>query len=273
MTLWDAMGLSGKRVLILHHDDLGVTHAQNQAYRTLGYATGSIMAPSAWAMELRGRAGSDLGAHVTLTSEWPAPRMRPLTGGASLRDSEGFFWPSLNEAWGHVDADEAAFEMGAQFEALLHLGIDVTHLDTHMGAILRPDIAVRFLALGAELGLPVIAPSNFEELPIPEDFKEALTEIRERADLPAITVIDTYEAPVQNRREWYIERLTALGPGVYHVLHHAQVPTEEGRQLLDWEKRHADFEALSDETVKAVLAEFVPLTYAAVRTALRRYEP
>ncbi len=271
MRLWDAMGLTGKRVLILHHDDLGITYAQNQAYRQLGRSSGSIMVPSAWATDLRGSVGADLGVHVTLTSEWPAPRLRPLSGGASLRDKSGFFWPSLHDAWAHIDANEAAMEIGAQIEGLRRLGLEPTHLDTHMGAVLRPDIAERFVALGTELGIPVIAPSNLDDFPVPEAFKTALAEIRERAQLPAVEVIDTYDAPANDRRDWYLDRLSRLGPGVYHVLHHAQVATDEGRQLLDWEKRQADFDALSDPIVGRIFDEFVPLTYAAIRDAARHY--
>jgi hypothetical protein len=271
MSLWDAMGLANKRVLILHHDDLGITHAQNQAYLSLKRPSGSVMAPSAWATGLVGIAGADLGVHVTLTSEWAAPRLRPISTAPSLRDSAGFFWPTLNQAWGHIDANEAAIEIGAQIEAVRRMGIEPTHLDAHMGVVFRPDIAARFIALATELGMPVAAASNLDELPVPEEFKSLLTDMRERADLPRIEIIDSYEAPTTSRREWYVDRLSRLGPGVYHVLHHAQKDTEEGRQLGDWEKRLADFQALSDPAVMTVLDEFVPLTYAEIGYAMRHY--
>ena len=40
MDLLERLGLGGRRVLILHHDDLGLTHAQNGAYQALGLPTG-----------------------------------------------------------------------------------------------------------------------------------------------------------------------------------------------------------------------------------------
>ena len=49
MDLLERLGLGGRRVLILHHDDLGLTHAQNGAYQALGLPTGSVMVPGAWA--------------------------------------------------------------------------------------------------------------------------------------------------------------------------------------------------------------------------------
>ena len=45
MDLLERLGLGGRRVLILHHDDLGLTHAQNGAYQALGLPTGSVMVP------------------------------------------------------------------------------------------------------------------------------------------------------------------------------------------------------------------------------------
>lgn len=92
MDLLERLGLGGRRVLILHHDDLGLTHAQNGAYQALGLPTGSVMVPGAWASGVK---GEDLGVHLVLTSEWPAPRMRPLTEGESLRDEAGYFPESL----------------------------------------------------------------------------------------------------------------------------------------------------------------------------------
>ena len=47
MDLLERLGLGGRRVLILHHDDLGLTHAQNGAYQALGLPTGSVMVPGA----------------------------------------------------------------------------------------------------------------------------------------------------------------------------------------------------------------------------------
>lgn len=98
------MGLEGKRAIIVHHDDLGMSEAQNRAYFSLGLPTGSLMMPTAWAQQVR---EGDLGLHVTLTSEWRSPRWRPLTGGESLCDSEGYFWSTVAEAWQHIDLGEA----------------------------------------------------------------------------------------------------------------------------------------------------------------------
>src|SRR5437867_3795313 len=108
MDILREVGLEGKRAIIVHHDDLGMTRAQNDAHRALArFPTGSVMMATAWASEWAGETDMDLGVHLTLTSEWRTPRWRPLTGGPSLRDPHGYFWPTEELAWSHVITDEA----------------------------------------------------------------------------------------------------------------------------------------------------------------------
>ena len=52
--------------------------------------------------------------------------------------------------------------MRAQIERALQAGIDVTHLDTHMGAALVPELAEIYVQLGREYRLPGLLPRRFE---------------------------------------------------------------------------------------------------------------
>lgn len=91
------------RQLVVHHDDLGGSHAANLAFvelSELGVVTsGSVMVPCPWFPEMaaiaRQRPDLDIGVHLTLTSEFPGFRWRPLTGVApnGLTDGDGFFGP------------------------------------------------------------------------------------------------------------------------------------------------------------------------------------
>ncbi|NLD74523.1 MAG: ChbG/HpnK family deacetylase [Chloroflexi bacterium] len=271
MDLWQEMGLEGRRALIVHHDDLGITHAQTQAYLDLGYPTGSLLASSTWAPALAGHEGGDLGVHLTLTSEWNAPRIRPLTGGASLRDAHGFFWRTLEEVWRHAETAEVEAELRAQVEAIYALGIDVTHIDTHMGAVMRPDVAEVYVRLAAEYLLPIMLPARLEYHSLPEAFREPLRRLLDASPLPRVGMLMGYDGPAETMRDWYVETLRGLGPGVYHLIHHAALPTPEGRMLPDWERRAADVDALQDPEVRGLIGECVPLTYREVRDALRAH--
>jgi hypothetical protein len=266
--LWNAMGLEGRRAIIVHHDDLGITEAQARAYRALHFPTASVMLPAPWAPLIR---EGDLGVHLTLTSEWESPRLRPLSPGPSLRDPEGYFWPTLASAWEHIDVGEAAAEMRAQVAAALALRLDITHLDTHMGAVLRPDIARAYHQLALEHRLPAMLPHEQDHDRLPAPFRDGLVELISASPLPKVKLVDGYTVAAADRRAWYLDTLSKLPPGVYHLIHHAAEPTPEGRALPDWQGRQADLEALLDPEVRGVLGEFTLLTYREIRDAMRRY--
>ncbi len=272
-TFWDKMGLKGKKALIVHHDDLGFLHAQDEAFKNLGFQTGSVMMPGTWATAFAGRKDIDLGVHLTLTSEWKSPRIRPLTGGSSLRDSHGYFWSTLESAWANVTPEDAEAEMRAQIESAYNLKIDVTHLDTHMGAVLRPDLAEIYVKLGVEYGLPVYLPVSAAEHSIEEPLLSFFDDIINRFTMPKYRVVDGYSIPPEERRDWYIKKLSELGPGIYHMIHHSALPEADARVLPDWEGRKADYEALMDPGVRKVMKDFTSLTYREIRDNLIKRDP
>jgi predicted glycoside hydrolase/deacetylase ChbG (UPF0249 family) len=272
--LWEYMGLAGKRVLIVHHDDLALFRAQNEAYRQLPYSTGSLLMVSPWVLDLvlNPKEGADLGVHLTLTSEWRHYRFRPLTCGSSLRDLQGYMWPTTREAWEHVKTEDAEAELRAQVELALKLGIDVTHIDTHMGTALRPDIADIYLRLASELRVPALIPESLQVPHVPPQLRSDLGKLFARAKLPRFKLADVYGVKPEEKVRFLKAFLTEAEPGVYHLIHHACLLTEESRDLPDIEVRLSDFKALSDPEVRKLIEEkWVLLTYREVRDALRRY--
>ena len=53
-------------------------------------------------------------------------------------------------------------EWRAQLDRALAAGIDVTHIDTHMGSALAPEWCDRYIALGVEYGVPALITSTLE---------------------------------------------------------------------------------------------------------------
>lgn len=269
MDLWEAMGLSGQRVIIVHHDDLGLSLSMNQAFRELSFSTGSILMTGGWApMVTEG----DLGVHLTLTSEWDSPRMRPISAGMSLRDKAGYFYRSLEEVWNSATADDAEAELRGQIEAFLAKGIEPTHIDTHMGSVLRPDIALAYHRLALEYRVPCLLPDGLEEMRLPEEMKVPLEQILENSPFPKLRLIDSYTR-TEDKTKWYLDTLDSLSPGVYHLRHHAAIPGPETDALPDADIRVGDFAALSDPRVRDALAEFTLVTYREIRDAWRRAVP
>lgn len=170
MTLAERLGFAATdRVAVVHCDDIGMCHAANEgAFEALarGPATcGSLMVPCPWFAEAAERARQspelDLGAHLTLNAEWPGYRWGPVAGPAavpSLVDARGHFFRTLPEVLRRGKPEEVEVELRAQIERARSGGIDLTHLDSHMGTCLLEPFFEIYLKLGREYRLPVFAP-------------------------------------------------------------------------------------------------------------------
>lgn len=270
MTFWEAMGLAGKRAIIVHHDDLGASQEQNEAYRRLPYPSGSVLTPAPFAEEIAGnsRKDADLGVHLMLSSGARRP-IRPLTGGPSLQAPGGGFWKTRGEAWMNVKTKEAETEMRAQIERALALGLDVTHIDTHMGTVLRPDLAKIYLKLALRYRVPPFIAVNIDFSGLPEIWQGMIRGVLSRY-LPLVNYISGYWVPPEQKKDWYVDTLSKLGPGVYHFLHHSAYAPQGEEKPPDSATREADLAALSDPEVERAIGGFELLTYRAVREAFRK---
>jgi chitin disaccharide deacetylase len=149
------------KLLIITCDDLGVSYATNSAvYSSLrrGVATSAgLVVPGPWAREAAASyRGEDVGAHLTLNSEYDLYRWAPLTHAPSLLDGDGGFPRTLVDLWEHADLDEVHKECRAQVERAIFWGFDVSHLSTHLGAMeLRPEFFDVALELAVDFKLPL----------------------------------------------------------------------------------------------------------------------
>lgn len=155
------------RQVVLHADDLGMSHGANAAFAELAAlgtcSSGAVMVPCPWFAELATMARTcptlDIGVHLTLTSEMPGYRWRPLTRptrAAGLTDEYGFFHSDTATVRTRADLAAVRDELQAQIEAALEAGIDVTHLDDHMGAILAPEFVELSIDLARAHRLPLV---------------------------------------------------------------------------------------------------------------------
>jgi predicted glycoside hydrolase/deacetylase ChbG (UPF0249 family) len=157
-----------ERVAIVHCDDIGMCHAANRgAFEALdhGPATcGSLMVPCPWFQEAarmaRERPDVDLGVHLTLTSEWEHYRWGPVAARVSvpsLLDAQGYLPRTTQEIAARGRPEEVEIELRAQIELALEAGIDVTHLDAHMGAAFMPPFIHLYARLAVEYRIPAFA--------------------------------------------------------------------------------------------------------------------
>jgi predicted glycoside hydrolase/deacetylase ChbG (UPF0249 family) len=139
------------KILIINGDDTGMCHAANLAtIESLEKGlmrSATIMVPCPWFPEIAAYAKQnpekDFGIHLCHTSEWGRYRWGPVTDREKvpgLLDADGYLWQGVEDVYKHAKPEEALVEARAQIKRALAAGIDVTHLDSHMGTLqLNPD--------------------------------------------------------------------------------------------------------------------------------------
>ena len=242
------------RLLIVNCDDLGLCQAVNVGvYEALrdGIATSaSLMVPAPWAREAAARhRGEDVGVHLTLNAEYDLYRWGPLTQAPSLLDGDGGFPRTLQEIWDHADLDEARRELRTQVERAILWGFDVTHLDSHMGALqMRPEFFDVYLELAVEFRLPLRLSGERSEAVVGFPFRKLAAE--EGVVFPDHLVVIR---GVGTRRA--LERLLHdLKPGVTEVYVHPAVDTDELRAFdTDWAGRVDDHDlVVRDHSIRSL---------------------
>jgi predicted glycoside hydrolase/deacetylase ChbG (UPF0249 family) len=262
------------RVVIINCDDLGLCQAANDgvydALRTGVATSASLMVPCPWARAAAaGYRGEDVGVHLTLNSEFDAYRWGPSTHAPSLLDGDGGFPRTLDDLWDHADLDEVRRECSAQIERAVLWGFDVTHLDSHMGALqLRPEFYDVYLDLAVEHGLPLrmAGPSAQRVVGFP---------FRERAREEGVVFPDHFifiDDGVGSRRT--IERVVMeLRPGVTELYVHPARDTPELRAIgTDWAARVDDHALVTtDSNLQAMLrrAGAVTIGWRPLRSLMR----
>jgi len=229
------------KLLIMNCDDLGSSRSANVAvYDALrnGLATSaSMMTPCPWARDAAAQyRGEDVGVHLTLNSEWETYRWGPITQAPSLLDGDGGFPRTIEDTWDHADLEEVRRELRAQIERAILWGFDVSHLDSHMGALqLRADFFDVYLELAIDFGLPLRMGSASAQRTVGFPYREV-------AAAEGVVFPDHFVFYAGVGARHHVERaLFELRSGVTEVYLHPAVDTDELRASHpDWAGRVED---------------------------------
>ena len=227
-TLAERLGYpADAKLLIVHADDLGMSHSVNaatlKAFETGLVNSGSIMVPCPWLAEIatyaRANPQADLGLHLTLTSEWTHFRWGPVTSKdrvASLLDKDGYFRLSEAEAAKNADPKEVELEIRAQIEKARAMGIVPTHLDSHMGTLYQNKALFEvFLRVAREYKLPVRVAKEWAGR------ADYLTSSLIANDVYIDRVLDINPSVApQDWARFYSDEIRKLKPGVTEVVIH-----------------------------------------------------
>jgi predicted glycoside hydrolase/deacetylase ChbG (UPF0249 family) len=142
------------------------------------------------------------------------------------------------------DPQAVLHEMRAQVRRARDAGIDVTHIDCHMFAMLVDGLVDSYVALGLELGLPVLLTRQPAWL---KALTAAAIDQWEEIGLPVFDHLR--EMPFDHPPEALLgaaKRIfDELPPGLTYLIMHPALDTPELRAIGgDWRQRVADYDTL-----------------------------
>ncbi len=285
-TLAERLGYKASdRLLIINGDDAGMCHTANIATIEClekGLMTCStIMVPCPWFYEIaeytRSHPEKDFGVHLCHTAEWTRYRwgpVAPVDRVPGLVDPSGCLWRSVEEVYAKSNPTEALEEARAQIKKALAAGVDVTHLDSHMGTLQYDLRYVEvYLKLAVEFDLPVrmASQSTLEKFQQPG----LRAKFRDQGVLfPDYFVYEELPQESRDVKSFWRGILKQLKPGVTELYIHAGKPTDELKAITgSWPVRSAEFETFAnDPEVRQVIdgEKIIRIGYRPLRDLQRR---
>jgi predicted glycoside hydrolase/deacetylase ChbG (UPF0249 family) len=260
----------GKKVLLLHMDDIGMCPEANAAAERYinnnHIMSAAVMMPCPDAVSFiewaKSHPDADIGLHLTLTSEWKKYRWPSVTDPSNvpgLIDPEGKLWHEVPDVVAHASAAEVEMEIRAQIEKCISLGYRPTHIDTHMGTLYgSPEYTKVFFKVAQEYNIP----ANAIDLSVPEvadKFKKQGYPINEEL----ISYVDNYRLPrlddftsvpagptYEEKRSNFLALVKSLNPGLTEIIFHPSVETDNLKSITgSWKQRVWEAELFADPVV------------------------
>jgi predicted glycoside hydrolase/deacetylase ChbG (UPF0249 family) len=234
------------KLLIIHADDLGLSHSTNmaviKAFENKAVTSGSVMVPCPWFPEIaayvKDHPGLDVGIHFTLNAEWKFYKwngVSPSSEIPSLIAKDGYFNSSLQPLIFGAKPEQVEKELRAQIDKAIANGIKPTHIDSHMGSMFVTPALVRVaLKVAGEYKIPLFIPMNEAKKSAPFLIKEIPSEL--------ITVDNFQMLPGEAvKGDWkamYTDFIKALTPGLNEIVVHLSYDNEEMQGIA---KDHEDY--------------------------------
>lgn len=159
--------------------------------------------------------------------------------------------------YAHATPEQALIEGRAQIKQALAAGVDVTHLDSHMGTLqFHADYLQVYLQLALEFDLPVRMASQ-ETLA-----RSGSPELREQFAAQGIVspdyfIFDELKREKQGVKDFWSDVVKSLKPGLTELYIHAGLPSDELKAITSsWSTRAQEFEVFThDAAMKQLIAD------------------
>ncbi len=256
-----------ERVAIIHTDDIGMCQASLSAWADLVdfglISSAATMVPCPWFPQVaafcRQHPQVDMGVHLTLTSEWTSYRWGPISTrdpASGLIDEEGYFYRRTEDVQDRGDPDAVRLELQAQVERALAAGIDVTHVDTHMGTVAHAKFASAYTQVALQYRLPFMAlrldEAGWRAMGMEGETAASFALAMRQLEAQGLPLFDRIVALPLDRPADRVEQakqaFDALPPGLTHFVIHPSRETPELRAIAaDWPSRVADYRAFTSD--------------------------
>jgi chitin disaccharide deacetylase len=254
------------KLVIVHADDVGVTHSVDAATVTaLGTGlvnSASIMVPCPWFPEIadyaKAHQDTDFGLHLTLTAERVYYRWGPVSPRdkvPSLVDENGYFWHDWTPST-HIDPKDVEVELRAQIDRALAMGVRPTHLDSHQYRLImtNKELFAVFVKLAHEYRLPFFVTRDwFAQYPYLEPGLGTNDIVIDH------TVTIEPGVPAEKWGDFYSAALRNLQPGVTEFVIHVGYENDEmkaaTRERATWGAawRQRDFDYFTSNEFRVLL--------------------
>lgn len=267
-TLVERLGYqAGDRLLIINGDDAGMCHAANAA--TIDcmekglMRSATIMVPCPWFLEIAQYAKANpergFGIHLTHTSEWVKYKWGPVAPPDQVQGliaPDGYLWRGVQDVYANATPEEALIEGRAQIRKALSTGVDVTHLDSHMGTLqLNPDYVKAYLQLAVEFNLPVRMASQdtLARMGHPELRRQFAAK---GIVFPDYFIYEELKDEKADVRGFWLNIVKNLKPGVTELYIHPGLPTDELKAVTgSWATRAQEYEVFTNDMDMKTLVE------------------
>ncbi len=257
------------KLLIIHADDLGLSHSTNmaviKAFENKAVTSASVMVPCPWFPEIadyvRDHPDLDVGIHFTLNAEWKFYKWKGVAASdeiPSLIAKDGYFNASLQPLFSGAKPDEVEKELRAQIDMAIANGIKPTHIDSHMGSMfISPALFRVAIRMAHEYKIPLFIPLNEVKKSVPFLTGEIP---------PDIISVDNFqmlpgEAVKGNWNDMYTEFIRKLIPGLNEIVVHLSFDNDEMQAIARGQEeygsawRQKDLDLVLSDSFKKLIKE------------------